>query len=106
MFLKYLSYKNGKKKANFFLIEFKTLHPKSVENNIASSTVQEDSNEELFVMDKSETKAMEELFDKLVAEDSNLNQKPVVRSRSFDAIEKWLQNSSDPQTQKGKYHFF
>ena len=57
-------------------------------------------------MDKSETKAMEELFDKLVAEDSNLNQKPVVRSRSFDAIEKWLQNSSDPQTQTGKYHFF
>ena len=67
--------------------------------------MQEDNNEELFVMDKSETKAMEELFDKLVAEDSNLNQKPVVRSRSFDAIEKWLQNSSDPQTQTGKYHF-
>ena len=94
-----------KERQIFFLIGLKTLHPKSVENNIVSSTVQEGSNEELFVMDKSETKAMEELFDKLVAEDSNLNQKPVVRSRSFDAIEKWLQNSSDPQTQTGKYHF-
>ena len=62
---------------------------------MTSSEVQDDNTEELFVMDKSETKAMEELFDKLVAEDSNVNQKPVVRSRSFDAIEKWLQNGSN-----------
>ena len=76
-----------------------------VTNMTSSSTEQEtnssaqvlDENNELFVMDKNETKAMEELFDKLVADESNMN-KPM-RSQSFDAIEKWLQNSNHQQDQ-------
>ena len=64
-----------------------------------TSTVQESleniSNEvknEALVMDKAETKKMEELFDKLVAEESSKISKPI-KSRSFDAVEKWLMNS-------------
>ena len=52
-----------------------------------------------YVMDKSETKKMEELFDKLVAEEATKMTKPV-KSRSFDAIEKWLMNSHENQLQK------
>ena len=65
----------------------------------SSSKIHEDNNCELFVTDKNETKVMEELFDKLVAEESTPGLDKLVRSRSFDAVEKWLQNSSSHQDQ-------
>ena len=61
--------------------------------------IHEDNNSEVFVTDKNETKVMEELFDKLVAEESTPGLDKLVRSRSFDAVEKWLQNSSSHQDQ-------
>ena len=64
----------------------------------SSSKIHEDKSE-LFVTDKNETKVMEELFDKLVAEESTPGLDKLVRSRSFDAVEKWLQNSSNQQGQ-------
>ena len=65
----------------------------------SSWKIQEDNKNELFVTDKNETKAMEELFDKLVAEECTPGLDKLVRSRSFDAVEKWLQNSSIHQDQ-------
>lgn len=67
-----------------------------------TSTVQEEMSmtstekDNLFIMDKNETKKMEELFDKLVAEES-IDEKlgKTKRSRSFDAIEKWLLNNEE-----------
>ena len=75
------------------------------QEEVSSSSKIHEDNSELFVTDKNETKAMEELFDKLVAEESTPGLDKLVRSRSFDAVEKWLQNSSSHQDQtagKGK----
>ena len=75
------------------------------QEEVSSSSKIHEDNSEVFVTDKNETKAMEELFDKLVAEESTPGLDKLVRSRSFDAVEKWLQNSSSHQDQtagKGK----
>ena len=71
----------------------------SVMNMHQSTEIQESSvsqnnedTKELFVIDKQESKVMEELFDKLVAEESVKINK-VEKSRSFDAIENWIMKS-------------
>ena len=69
------------------------------QEEVSSSSKIHENNSELFVTDKNETKVMEELFDKLVAEESTPGLDKLVRSRSFDAVEKWLQNSSTHQDQ-------
>ena len=69
------------------------------QEEVSSSSKIHEDNTELFVTDKNETKVMEELFDKLVAEESTPGLDKLVRSRSFDAVEKWLQNSSTHQDQ-------
>ena len=69
------------------------------QEEVSSSSKIHEDNTELFVTDKNETKVMEELFDKLVAEESTPGLDKLVRSRSFDAVEKWLQNSSSHQDQ-------
>ncbi len=48
--------------------------------------------DDLFVIDKQESKAMEDLFDKLVAEESVKINK-VEKSQSFDAIKNWIMKS-------------
>ena len=69
------------------------------QEEVSSSSKIHEDNTELFVTDKNETKVMEELFDKLVAEESTPGLDKLVRSQSFDAVEKWLQNSSTHQDQ-------
>ena len=53
---------------------------------------------DLFVIDKQESKAMEELFDKLVAEESVKINK-VEKSQSFDAIKNWIMKSENESSQ-------
>merc|ERR1719150_1651963 len=54
------------------------------------------SNQEYLVTNTQETKAMEELFDKLVSEENiTKTENSVKKSRSFDSIEKWLMASSN-----------
>ena len=96
--------------------EHMSFHHQNFQNEVDTLTVQEESSkieshqmttqsnelisdnlqelDDKYVMDKNETQKMEELFDKLVADESDkFKSKPTQRSRSFDAIEKWLMNS-------------
>lgn len=78
--------------------EAKSSAMQSIKESSESSTqemqrLQEEKHEETcYVVDTNETKAMEELFDRLVAEDS-VKLAKTERSHSFDSIEKWLLKS-------------
>ena len=78
-----------------------TAHEQTVNNEYFESSTMEmkDLHEEYFVTNSQETKVMEELFDKLVAEENVkviAAEKPIKKCRSFDSIEKWLMKSDEP----------
>ena len=56
--------------------------------------VEMEKQDDLFVIDKQESKAMEDLFDKLVAEESVKINK-VEKSQSFDDIKNWIMKSEN-----------
>ena len=87
-----------------------TAHEQTVNNEYFESSnmeIMEDftSNQEFFVTNTQETKAMEELFDKLVSEENitTKTENNVKKSRSFDSIEKWLMASSN-ENNKNSYN--
>ena len=83
-----------------------TAHEQTVKNEYFESSTMEimedfTSNQEYLVTNTQETKAMEELFDKLVSEENiTKTENSVKKSRSFDSIEKWLMASSNHNNNK------